>query len=124
MRYFLASMRTLASAALVLAVAGLLTAAASPSKSSQQLRCKYGVKYVTKKIHGHNKRVKVCKKKPKPKPPPPQADLELTMRASLDQVTVGNHVAYTFVVENNGPEVADGTTLTVDLPPGAANVYG
>src|SRR5215204_1992363 len=116
-------MRRLALVALVLAAGGVLTAPASPSQHAPQLTCKYGVKWVTKIVHGHKKRVKVCKKKPKPKPPPPQANLELTMDSTIDQVTAGNHVGYTLVAENEGPQIADGVMLTVDLPPGKIEAY-
>ena len=46
------------------------------------------------------------------------------MHSTLDQVTAGNHVSYSFVVENKGPKIADGASLTVDLPPGKTDVYG
>ena len=117
-------MRRVVLAALVLAVGAAATGSAAPSRQAPQLTCKYGFKYVTKIVHGHKKRVKVCKKKPKPKPPPPQADLDLEMHSTLDQVTAGNHVSYSFVVENKGPKIADGVGLTVDLPPGKTDVYG
>ena len=117
-------MRRVVLAALVLALGAVATGSASPSQQAPQLTCKYGFKYVTKIVHGHKKRVKVCKKKPKPKPPPPQADLDLEMDSTLDQVTAGNHVSYSFVVENKGPQIADGTSLSVDLPPGKTDVYG
>jgi uncharacterized repeat protein (TIGR01451 family) len=118
------AVRFLAVAAVVLAIGAVLTGSASPSQQAPQLTCKYGSKYVTKIVHGHKKRVKVCKKKPKPKPPPPQADLELTMRSNLDQVTAGNHVSYSLIVENQGPQIAEATTMSVDLPPGKMQVYG
>ena len=117
-------MRRVVLAALVLALGAVATGSASSSQQVQQLTCKYGFKYVTKIVHGHKKRVKVCKKKPKPKPPPPQADLDLEVHSTLDQVTAGNHVSYSFVVENNGPKIADGASLSVDLPPGKTDVYG
>ena len=117
-------MRRVVLAALVLALGAVATGSASPSQQAPQLTCKYGFKYVTKIVHGHKKRVKVCKKKPKPKPPPPQADLDLEVDSTLDQVTAGNHVSYSFVVENKGPQIADGTSLSVDLPPGKTDVYG
>ena len=117
-------MRRQALAALVLAVGAVITGSASPAQQAPQLTCKYGFKYVTKVVHGHKKRVKICKKKAKPKPPPPQADLELEMRSTLDQITAGNRVSYSFIVENKGPQIADETTLTVDLPPGDIDVYG
>jgi uncharacterized repeat protein (TIGR01451 family) len=119
-------MRRLIPAALVLAAVGFLvsSAPAATPRAGPQLHCKYGFKYVVKKIHGYKRRVKVCKAKPKPKPPPPQADLELTLNATLDQVTVGNHIAYILVAENNGPETADDVKLTLDLPPGDAEFYG
>ena len=101
-------MRRVVLAALVLALGAVATGSASSSQQAPQLTCKYGFKYVTKIVHGHKKRVKVCKKKPKPKPPPPQADLDLEMDSTLDQVTAGNHVSYSFVVENKGPKIADG----------------
>jgi len=63
-------MRRLALAALLLALGGVLAGPASSSGQAPQLTCKYGSKYVTRIVHGHKKRVKVCKKKPKPKPPP------------------------------------------------------
>ena len=65
-------------------------------------------------------------KKPKPKPPPakPKADLQLTMSSTLDQATAGNHVVYTVLAENKGPQIADATTITMDLPPGKAELYG
>ena len=119
-------MRRLALAALLLAVGGVLAEPASSSGLAPQLTCKYGFKYVTKIVHGHKKRVKVCKKKPKPKPPPakPKADLQLTMSSTLDQATAGNHVVYTVLAENKGPQIADATTITMDLPPGKAELYG
>ena len=116
-------MRRLVLVTLVLAVGGVLTGPASPSQQAPQLTCKYGFKYVTKKVHGHKKRVKVCKKKPKPKPPAPRANVELTMSSTLDQVTAGNHVSYSVQVENEGPATADATTVTVDLPSGDVDVY-
>jgi hypothetical protein len=100
----------------VLAIAGLLVASTGQARpAAPQLTCKYGFKWVTKTVHGHKKRVKVCKAKPKPKR---QADLELTTATSAvgNQITVGNHVSYTFVIENKGPEVADAIELTADLP--------
>jgi uncharacterized repeat protein (TIGR01451 family) len=115
-------------AALMVAAVGLwlLGSSAGQARTSAdpQLRCKYGSKVVMKKVHGHKKRVRVCKKKPKPKPPPPQANLELSMRSTLEQVTAGNHVAYSFVVENGGPSFAEDTKLSVELPPGGIEVYG
>lgn len=117
-------MRRLALAALVLALAAVLTGSASSSPQAPQLTCKYGFKYVTKMVHGHKKRVKVCKKKPKPKPPPRQANLELTTDATLEEVTAGNHVVYTFQLENKGPSLAEDAKLTVELPGGDADVYG
>ena len=117
-------MRRVVLAALVLALGAVATGSASSSQQVPQLTCKYGFKYVTKIVHGHKKRVKVCKKKPKPKPPPPQADLDLEVHSTLDQVTAGNHVSYSFVVENKGPKIADGASLSVDLPPGKTDVYG
>jgi uncharacterized repeat protein (TIGR01451 family) len=119
-------MRRLALAALLLALGGVLAGPASSSGLAPQLTCKYGFKYVTKVVHGHKKRVKVCKKKPKPKPPPakPKADLQLTMSSTLDQATAGNHVVYTVLAENKGPQIADATTITMDLPPGKAELYG
>jgi uncharacterized repeat protein (TIGR01451 family) len=117
-------MRRVILAALVLAVGAVATGSASPSLEASQLTCKYGSKFVTKIVHGHKKRVKVCKKKPKPKPPPPTANLELTVQSTLDQVTAGNHVVLTLQAENEGPNVADDVTLTVDLPPGKIEAYG
>ena len=123
-------MRRLIPAAFLVAAVGLLASVGQAGTSADpQLRCKHGSKVVTKIVHGHKKRVRVCKKKPKPKPPqpkppPPQANLELTMRATLEQVTAGNHAAYSFVVENEGPSSAEDTKLSVDLPPGEADIYG
>jgi hypothetical protein len=116
-------MRRVALAAFVLALGGILAGPASPSQQAPQLTCKYGFKWVTKIVHGHKKRVKVCKKKPAPKPPPPKADIELTMDSTIDQVTAGNHVGYTLVAENEGPQIADGVMLSVDLPPGKTEAY-
>ena len=106
--------------AVVLAFGGVLAAPAVPSRHAPQLTCKYGFKYVVKIVHGHKKRVKVCKKKP---PAKPQADLEVTMTGVPDQVTVGNHVAYTFTVENAGPAVAADVKIAIDLPPGRTDLY-
>jgi uncharacterized repeat protein (TIGR01451 family) len=117
-------MRSLGLAALVLALGAVPAGLASPATQSPQLTCKYGFKWVTKVVHGHKKRVKVCKKKPAPKPPPPKANLVLTMRSTIDQVTAGNHVVYTLLVENEGPNPADGVTAAVDLPPGDIQAYG
>jgi len=119
-------MRRLALAALLLAVGGVLAGPASSSGQAPRLTCKYGFKYVTKIVHGHKRRVKVCKKKPKPKPPPakPKADLRLTMSSTLHQATAGNHVVYTVLAENKGPQIADATTITMYLPPGKADLYG
>ena len=119
-------MRRLALAALLLALGGVLAGPASSSGKAPQLTCKYGSKYVTRIVHGHKKRVKVCKKKPKPKPPPakPKADLQLTMSSTLGEATAGNHVVYTALAENKGPQIADATTITMDLPPGKAQLYG
>jgi hypothetical protein len=116
-------MRRLALAALLLALGGALAGPASSSGEAPQLTCKYGFKYVTKIVHGHKKRVKVCKKKPKP-PAKPKADLQLTMSSTLDEVTAGNQVVYTVLAENKGPQAADATTITMDLPPGKAELYG
>jgi len=38
-------------------------------------------------------------------------------------VTAGNHVGYTLVAENEGPQIADGVMLTVDVPPGKIEAY-
>jgi uncharacterized repeat protein (TIGR01451 family) len=114
-------MRRLVLVPVVFALGGILAAPATPSRQAPHLTCKYGFKYVTKIVHGHKKRVKVCKKKPLPKP---QADLHLTLSATLEQVTAGNHVAYSVVVENKGPAVATNLTLSVDLPPGDAELNG
>src|SRR5262245_41762590 len=109
-------MRSLGLAALILALGAVPAGSASPASQAPQLTCKYGFKWVTKVVHGHKKRIKVCKKKPAPKPPPPKADLELTMRSTLDQVTAGNHVVYKLLVENKGPNPVDGVAVAVDLP--------
>jgi uncharacterized repeat protein (TIGR01451 family) len=109
-------MRRLVLAGLTLAALGVFAGPAAPAQHAPLLHCKYGSKYVVKTIHGHKRRVKVCKAKPKPKPKPPQADLDVTMDATLETVTAGNHVAYAVVVENNGPAVADDTVLTLDVP--------
>lgn len=118
-------MRRVAFAALALAAVGLVTgsAAGSAKPSAQQLHCKYGSKYVVKVVHGHRKRVKVCKRKPKPPPAKPKADVELTMEPGPTQITVGNHVVYTFLVENKGPSPAD-VTIEADVPAGDTDVYG
>jgi uncharacterized repeat protein (TIGR01451 family) len=103
-------------AVITVAAAVLLAASAAPSEAAHQAggkRCKYGFKYVVKTIHGHKRRVKVCKPKPKPKP---QADLKLSLEATLEQVTAGNHVGYTVEVENEGPDTAFDVKVTVDLP--------
>jgi uncharacterized repeat protein (TIGR01451 family) len=109
---------------LAILVFALVASFASPgggaAPAQRGLTCKYGFKYVVKIVHGHRKRVKVCKPKPKPKP---QADLELELNAIPDSVTVGNHVAYTFVAENQGPAYADDVTIAVDLPAGENELY-
>lgn len=111
----------LATLAVTLAAISAGPAGAAPARSS--LTCKYGFKYVVKIVHGHKKRVKVCKPKPKAKP---QADLELTMSGKPDQVTAGNHVSYTFVVENAGPAPADDVKIEADVPAGDPEIeaYG
>src|SRR5262245_62766314 len=84
---------------------------------------------VTKRVHGHRKRMKVCKakpKKPKPKPkPPPQphAALTITMMSTLEQVTAGNRVYYTVAVEDRGPETADGVSISADVPADTVDFY-
>jgi uncharacterized repeat protein (TIGR01451 family) len=109
--------------ALIVAVAGLWLLGSSSGQArtsaDPQLRCKYGSKVVTKRVHGHKKRVKVCKKKPKPPPPKPKADLALTLTSSLDRVTAGNQFTYEIEVANQGPTVANGVEVSVTFPAGA-----
>jgi uncharacterized repeat protein (TIGR01451 family) len=108
-------------ATLAAAIAAICAAPAGAAPAQSGLTCKYGFKYVVKIVHGKRKRVKVCKPKPKAKP---QADLELTITTPAQgQVTVGNLVAYTLVVENKGPAAAQGVTVTLDLPAGEPEIY-
>jgi uncharacterized repeat protein (TIGR01451 family) len=48
------------------------------------------------------------------------ADLDVTGQANPESVTPGTPVTFSFDVTNNGPGLADATTLTADLPAGAA----
>ena len=84
-----------------------------------------------KRVHGHKKKVRICKHKPKPKPKPPpkpapkpQADLGVTLTATLEQVTSGNQVAYTAVVRNAGPKEADDVVLSLTVPASEVQVNG
>ncbi len=58
-------------------------------------------------------------------PEPPlsnEADLSITKTASPDPVIVGQDLTYTITVTNNGPDQANGVTVTDTLPPGVAYV--
>src|SRR5437762_9950057 len=50
------------------------------------------------------------------------ADLAVTERVDRATATVGDRLTYTVDVRNNGPDVADGVTLTDTLPAGLALV--
>jgi uncharacterized repeat protein (TIGR01451 family) len=50
-------------------------------------------------------------------PDPRDADLAVTKTDNADPVVAGNQLAYTVVVDNNGPTDAPLTTLTDQLPP-------
>jgi large repetitive protein len=49
--------------------------------------------------------------------PTPLADLEITKTAAPAMVTIGQTLTFTLVVENHGPGVATGVTVTDPLPP-------
>jgi uncharacterized repeat protein (TIGR01451 family) len=48
----------------------------------------------------------------------PQVDLSITKTARADPVTVGNNIVYDIDVINNGPDGADGITVTDSVPAG------
>lgn len=52
----------------------------------------------------------------------PVVDLSLTKQASPDPVDVGSELTYSLTVENSGPSVATGVTLTDTLPQGVTFV--
>jgi len=109
-------MRTLASAALLLAAAGLLSTSPAPAAKAPDLQCKYGFKYVVKVVRGHKKRVKVCKAKPRPKP---RADLVVTLEPSMKSITAGNRLRYVATLDNLGPATATDVEVSVTFPAGA-----
>jgi Domain of unknown function DUF11 len=109
-------MRTLASAAFLLAAAGLLSTSAAPAAKAPDLQCKYGFKYVVKVVRGHKKRVKVCKAKPRPKP---RADLVVTLEPSMKSITAGNRLRYVATLDNLGPATAADVEVSVTFPAGA-----
>jgi hypothetical protein len=78
-------------------------------------------RYVTRKIHGRTKRVRVCTAVPKRSPPAPQADLAVAAFAPLE-VVVGQVVDYHVTVVNRGPRVARALTLAIDSPVALAKV--
>jgi len=95
----------------VLATAGLLSSSAGASTSQANLSCKYGVKAVWKVVNGHRHRVRVCKK-------PAKADIVVTNKASMAQVTNGNRLSYELTVVNRGPSTARNVTVLVSFPTG------
>lgn len=109
-------MRRLVVAALVLAAGGVLTGPAASSPPTPQLHCKYGAKYVTRMIHGHKRRAKVCKPRPKTKP---AADLSITVQPFLERITAGNQLVYEVKLENLGPTTAQDVQVSVSFPAGA-----
>lgn len=79
-------------------------------------------RYVTRKIHGRTKRVRVCSAVPKRPAPIPQADLSVAAFAPLE-VVVGQVVDYHVTVVNRGPRVARALTLAIDSPVALAKVH-
>jgi uncharacterized repeat protein (TIGR01451 family) len=53
-----------------------------------------------------------------PPPPPAGADLTITKLASTDKVRVGDLLAYTLSVRNDGPGEAPAATVRDTLPAG------
>jgi uncharacterized repeat protein (TIGR01451 family) len=56
---------------------------------------------------------------PPPPPPTPEADLSLTAGAEPNPVTLGEELTDTFTIANNGPDEAEGVSLSDSLPSGA-----
>jgi Domain of unknown function DUF11 len=104
---------------LLASVAGatLLLAVAGGQRAFGAHQGKKRCHFVTRKVHGKTKRVRVCTAPPKPKRPTPvpQADLMLAAVAPLD-IVVGRALDYHVTVVNRGPQVARGVTLAIDSP--------
>jgi uncharacterized repeat protein (TIGR01451 family) len=55
-------------------------------------------------------------------PDPMTADLAVAKSDAVDPVNVDDEIVYTITITNNGPEAADGVTLTDVVPPGTSFV--
>lgn len=86
--------------------------------------------FVTKKIHGKKKRVRVCttvkappkpQPKPQPQPQPQAADVALT-KAAPASAAVGSNLSYTITARNNGPDTRVDTEVRDSLPANVAFV--
>lgn len=113
--------RLLTIALLIGGAAVLLTASPAAPSGSKPTRPEARCKFVIKRVHGHRKRVKVCKRKPKPTPKPapkPKADLVLSATSSVKQITAGNQFVYEVGFANIGPASVTGAELSITVPAG------
>ncbi|HEX6700582.1 MAG TPA: DUF11 domain-containing protein [Gaiellaceae bacterium] len=100
-------------------------------RRGQRCRKRYDRQYHRYGFHCHTGRLTQKRPTPKPAPPPPPppapppapapaADLSVIESHGPEPVTVGDDLRYTVVVENKGPDAAEGVRVTITIPLGAA----
>jgi hypothetical protein len=99
--------------AAAVSVAGLSGSDAGAFRTAAKKPCHF----VTKKVRGKKKRVRVCGAEPKAPPsrPAPSADLIVAGFAPVHAV-VGDQVTFQVNVLNRGPSVASGLSVAIETP--------